>query len=184
MSMHVNLIPHCINRCLEHVADVPEGRHKTAALACLRVVQYDSVILVDLVDPDDSMVGVDTSDCVTSTRPRLLRYHYPLVSLHPLEKKHLLSILAEDMNKAEIFGIRDWHDHLHSYGSREKLIPLEIFDWVNVSNPCLITYEKDEKGIDRTSHRGYPTSVDLEHFFPAYIHESSDIGSSASVRRG
>lgn len=166
-NVHLELITDILMKCIVSLVDLPEGEHMTRALTCIRVTQFDSVISQT---PPLSAGGVDHVS--KSTRPRLLRYHFPMISIHPMEKKQLLNQVASELNDAEGFGIRNWHNHLHSLIHTDDIIPLIMFDWINVSNPCLFIPQKDELSGNWTSiNLGYPTDMDLERCFPQYIHE-------------
>lgn len=166
-KMQMERIPSLIASCIVSSLDMSSGEHGSRALSCVRVTQMQQV--------KNSSTAPRDAEAVSMVMPRLLRYHFPYLAVHPYEKMHMLSIVASRMNDAEIFGVRNWHAHMHSMTESEDSIPLECFDWVNVSRPVLYTFSIIQDGdcYDcRPHHAGFPTEDLLEELFPSYIHSS------------
>lgn len=164
-SHEIQRIPAVINQCLLDAVDIPEGEHMSKALSCIRVTQYERVLVSTL------------DNCADTTRPRLLRYHYPYIYLNMVDRRKLLLTICDKLNECRLFKVIRWQDHMHSLGEWADPVPLNIFDWVNVSKPCLVTYESDELGTFLTTHRGLPSLEDMETRFPSYIHEDYTLAS-------
>lgn len=89
-----------------------------------------------------------------------------------------MSAVATELNKSAVFGIRNWHQHMHSLVNPDAVVALCMFDWIKISSPCLITTSRtfeaessdnaaeDDLGF-KVVHQGFPThhlpSTQLTH---------------------
>ena len=182
-AMQLEMLPNVLNSCIMDTLDMPSVDISCRALTCLRVTQYDAVMEA-LSEYDGDIYDVEGRP---STRPRLLRFHYPYIFLHPFEKMELLSVVANRLNMTTVFGIGNWHSHLHSLAGPEDPVPLTCFDWVNVAALSLIvckhSLEEDEYTV---VNLGFPTDHLMSTHFPEYIHadasHAKDIVESLNLR--
>lgn len=166
-SLQIVRLPSMIAACIEDTLDIPEEGLCHRALSCVRVIQYERV----------QYSSSSNSEPVESSRPRLLRYHYPYIAVHPHEKSMLSTALAKMLNETEMFGILNWQRHVRGIALDEEGVYSEsphicCFDWANVSKPCFYSVSEGI-GTARFSVEclGIPEESRMEEMFPMYIHQ-------------
>lgn len=117
-SIHLNRIPAVISACIagDDTLGLSSGDQGDKALSCLRVVQYERVT------DGNGYVG---------RRPRLLRFHYPYIFMHPFDRSRLLSCISKVLNEECLMGLRKWQCIMRGIvnvrlGKRVKPLPVPL----------------------------------------------------------
>lgn len=107
----------------------------------------------------------------------MVRYHYPKIHCHDVNKSKLLDSIAEDLNQSRFLDVIEW-ENLLVYPFEEHLHPLHMYDGASVTDPVLFPDGREDTNIDMC--KNYSVGKLLKHFTHEHVKYGRNIALTVS----